>query len=77
MVPGRIDCYDRREVEGSDRAAKWKPVQFVICFWSGRRLHLHFIGMGRRSERQRGFMGALVCDHTCAPPVEMLHDRGC
>lgn len=77
MVPARIDCYGQQEVEGSDRRPKWSAVNFVICFSSASRLDLHFIGTGRRSERQQGFIGDLVRDHTCAPPSERLHDRGC
>lgn len=72
MVPGP-DCYGQQEVEGSDRHAKWNPVNLVICLLSD----LHFTGTGRRSARRQGFIGDLVRGPTCAPPFDVLHDRPC
>lgn len=69
MVPGGMDFYSEQEVEGSDCTAQWKRIKFVICFSPGRRLNLRFIGTGRRCERQQGFIGDLVRDHTCAPSI--------
>lgn len=68
MVPGGIDFYSEQEAEGSDGAVQWDHIKFVICFLSGRWLNLRFIGMGCGWERQQGFIGDLVRDHTCAPP---------
>lgn len=67
MVPGGMDFYSEQEAEGSDYAAQRKRIKFLICFSPGRGLNLRFIGI--LCERQQGFIGDLVRDHTCAPSI--------